>query len=181
MEDKTLEILDKYLDKDFRVFPMAPTQSTLEDIKAVEEELQVKFPEEYVAHLLGEGAEFLKERGLFIEIKEEVWPRPKQYDASSFGSFLYGLYTFSASKESSDWMQLRFAGKQFVEGTGIKAVPILQIIGDANIYCVNETGGIVRYIHDKKAMEEIKIDFWELFEKELSELKKRKENQHTSP
>jgi hypothetical protein len=175
MEDKTMKILGKYLDNDFRVSPMAPNQSAIEDVKLIENELQIKFPKEYIAHLLGEGAEVLGERGLYIEVKEEIWPRPKQYDVGPFWSFLYGIHTFTPSKESQDWMRLEFAGKQFIEETGIKAVPILKIIGDANVYCTNENGEIVQYNHEENIIERIGVDFWELFEKELSELKKRKE------
>ncbi|MDR1626198.1 MAG: SMI1/KNR4 family protein [Spirochaetia bacterium] len=175
MEDKTLEILGKYLDKDFRVSPMARNQSTMDDIKSIERELKIKFPDEYIAHLLGEGTDVLKERGLCIEVKEEIWPRAQQYDVGPFWSFLYGIHTFTPSMESEDWMRLEFAGKQFYEENEIKAVPILKIIGDANLYCVNEIGKIVQYDHEQNIVEEINMDFWELFEKELGELKKRKE------
>ena len=77
MEDKTMEILEKYLDNDFRVSPMAPNKSTINDIYEIEKILGIKFPEEYTAHLLGEGAELLGERGLYIEVKKEIWPRAK--------------------------------------------------------------------------------------------------------
>jgi hypothetical protein len=175
MEDKTMEILEKYLDKDFRVSPMAQNQSTMDDIKSVEKKLKISFPAEYIAHLLGEGTDVLKERGLYIEVKEEIWPRAKQYDTGPFWSFLYGIHTFTPSMESEDWMRLEFAGRQFYEENGIKAVPILKIIGDANLYCVNEIGNIVQYDHEQNIVEGIDMDFWELFEKELSELKERKE------
>ena len=36
MEDRTLELMTKYLDGDYRVSPMAPHKSTLQDIKNVE-------------------------------------------------------------------------------------------------------------------------------------------------
>jgi hypothetical protein len=175
MEDKTMNILEKYLDKDFRVSPMAPGKSTINDIAEIEKTLEIKFPEEYIAHLLGESAEVLGERGLYIEVKEEVWPRAKQYDVGPFWSFLYGIHTFTASKESADWMRLENVGRQFIEDTGIKAVPILKIIGDANLYCTNETGKIFQYDHEQNTIEEAEMNFWELFEKELKELKERKE------
>jgi hypothetical protein len=175
MEDKTLEILEKYLDKDFRVSPMAEKRSSLKDIQAIEEKLKIKFPEEYIAHLLAEGSEVLGERGLYIQVKEEIWPRPKQYDVGPFWSFLYGIHTFTPLMESEDWMRLEFVGEQFYEETGIKAVPVLKIIGDANLYCVNEIRKIVQYDHEQNIVEGIDMDFWELFEKELGELKERKE------
>jgi hypothetical protein len=137
--------------------------------------LEIKFPEEYIAHLVAEGAEVLGERGLYIEVKEEIWPRAKPYDVGPFWSFLYGIHTFTASKESADWMRLEIVGKQFFEETGIKAVPILRIIGDANLYCVNKYAKIIQYDHEQNIVEEIGMNFWELFDRELNELKKRKE------
>ena len=175
MEDRTLEILGKYLDKDFRVSPMAENKSTISDIKKIEEKLEIKFPEEYIAHLLAENADVLVERGIYIEVKEEIWARAKPYDVRPFWSFLYGIHTFTPSETSKDWMRLEIAGEQFISETGIKAVPILQVIGDANLYCVNENGKIVQYDHEQNDVEETTMNFWELLEKELAALKERKE------
>jgi len=175
MEDKTIELLGRCLDGDFRVSPMAPDRTTKTDIIKIEKIFGIKFPDEYVAHLVAEGSEVLGERGICIEVKEEIWPRAKPYDIGPFWSFLYGMHTFTASRESADWMRLEFVGNQFIEETGIKAIPILKIIGDANMYCVNEHGNIVQYDHEQNIIEDIELDFWELFERELIELKKRKE------
>jgi hypothetical protein len=72
-------------------------------------------------------------------------------------------------------MRLEHAGGQFIKESGIKAVPILKIVCDANLYCVNETGKIFQYDHDQNIIEETGMNFWELFEKELKQLKERKE------
>lgn len=175
MKDKTMDILEKYLDNDFRVSPMAENKSTINDIREIEKELKIKFPEEYTAHLLADGVEVLCERGIYIEVKETILPRPRLYDVGPFGTFLYGLHTFTPSNSSADWMRLEVSGKRFIAETGIKAVPILKIIGDADLYCVNENGKIAQYNHEGNILNEIKMDFWELFEKELKELKARKE------
>ncbi|MBP9596106.1 MAG: hypothetical protein KBE24_04935 [Fusobacteriaceae bacterium] len=175
MEDRTLELMTKYLDGDYRVSPMAPHKSTLQDIKNVENELDINFPDEYIAHLLGENDEALGSRGIYIEVKEEFWERPKAYDAAPFWSFLYGFHTYTACKESTDWMRLNFVGKNFFAETGIKVVPILKIIGNRDLYCVNEKREIVKYNHDENAIENTNMNFWEVFEFELKELKERKE------
>ncbi len=175
MEDKTIEILRKYLDKDFKVFPMAPNKTSLAQIKEVEKKLEVKFPEEFIAHLLGEGTEVLGERGLYIEVKETVWPRPQEFDVGPFWTFLYGMYTYSASEECDEWMRLTSAAKEFIEHTGLKAVPIIKIIGTSDGYCIDETGEIVQYNHEENTLEKVNMNFWEVFEKELKELRERKD------
>ena len=175
MVDKTMEIIEKYFDGDFRISPMAPNKSTIKEINEIEEKFGTEFPEEYIAHLLGEGAEILGERGLYIEVKKDIWPRPKAGDVGPFWSFLYGIHTYTVSKESDDWMRLEIVGEEFIKETGIKAIPILKVIGDADLYCVIENGKIVRYRHEENRLEEIEMDFWELFEKEIKELMERKE------
>ncbi|AEF84264.1 SMI1/KNR4 family protein [Treponema primitia ZAS-2] len=169
MEDKTIEYLNKYFDKDFRVTPMAPDKYTLNDIENIEETLGIKFPEEYKAHILGAFP------GMYVEIIEKVWPRPKLYDVGPFWTFLYGIHTYSGSKNSEDWMRLEIIGKEFIEETEIKAVPVLKIIGNEDLYCVNEEGKIVQYNHEENIIEEINMNFWELLDKELMELKEGKE------
>lgn len=175
MQDKTMELLQKYLDGDYVVSPMAPRKTTRQDIAEVEKALQIPLPEEYIAHLLAQQAEVLGERGLYIEVKEEVWPRGKVYDVGPFWSFLYGMHTFTACPESADWMRLAYVGENFMQDTGLKALPILQIIGDANVYCVNEVGKIVQYDHEQNILEACDLTFWELFEQELQNLEQRKE------
>jgi hypothetical protein len=118
MKDKTLDILEKCLDKDFRVMPIAENKSTITDIKKIEKELEIKFPGEYVAHLLAKGAEVLGERGIYIEVKETVWPKPQLYDVGQFWKFLYGIHTFTPSEFSEDWMRLKITGKQFIKEKG---------------------------------------------------------------
>lgn len=175
MKDRTIELMKKYLDGDYKVSPMAPFRSTLQDIKDIEKELDINFPDEYIAHLLGKNDESLGDRGIYIEVKEEIWRRPKLYDVAPFWNFLYGFHTFTACKESDDWMKLEFVGKNFLTDTGIKAVPILKIVSDTNLYCVDENKQIVKYNHDENSIENTNMNFWEVFEFELKELKDRKE------
>ena len=71
-------------------------------------------------------------------------------------------------------MRLDEAGEKFQENTGHTCVPILQIVGDADIYCVDASGCIVRYEHETNMLSPESIDFWTLFEREVAHLKKRK-------
>jgi hypothetical protein len=154
---------------------MAPNKSSAQDVKDVETKLGLQFPEEYRIHLLGLDDEVLGDRGIYVEVIETIWERPKVLDVAPFWSFLYGLHTYTACKESEDWMRLDVVGKEFFENTGMKAVPILRIIGDADLYCVDENSQIVRYRHEENNLEPIDMKFWEVLEYELRELKERKE------
>lgn len=176
MKDKTIELLNGYLDSDFLIFPMAPNKSSLKDITDTEKELGVQFPEEYRVHLLGIGDEVLGNRGIYVEVKESIWERPKALEVGPFWSFLYGFHTYSASKQSDDWMILEVVGKEFFENTGMNGVPILRVVGDADLYCIDGNNQIVRYRHEENIFESIDLTFWQVLEYELQELKERKEN-----
>jgi hypothetical protein len=171
-EDLTVAILDKYLDKDFRVFPMAKSRQSLGQVEAVSRKFGVTFPPEFIAHVCGRFP------GIYVEVIEKVWPRPKLHDVGPFWSFLYALHTFTSAPESEPWMRLDFAAKEFAK-TGLGAVPVLQIVSDADLYCVDSEGQIVQFKHETNELEPVQLDFWQLFEREVSELRKRKDRKKT--
>jgi hypothetical protein len=167
-KDRTGDILTKYLDEDFIVFPMAENISDPGELRALGEFLGVSYPEEFIAHACGEFP------GIYVEAKEEVWPRGELYDVGPFWSFLYGLHTFSASASSEPWMRLATAAESFQADSGHRAAPILRIVGDADVYCVDSTGDILRYNFEENLVQPVNHDFWTIFEKELAALVKRK-------
>jgi hypothetical protein len=93
MKDKTWELLNLYLDEDFRILPMAANKSSEQDICDVENKLGIKFPYEYKIHLLGNGDELPGARGIYVEVLESIWEKPKTLDVAPFWSFLYGFHT----------------------------------------------------------------------------------------
>jgi hypothetical protein len=130
--------------------------------------LGVRFPEAFIAHVCG----WLP--GACVLAREDVWPRPKPFDAGPFWTFLYGLHTFTPLRESEDWMRLDLAGRRFQEQTGLAAAPILKIQGDANVFCVDASGSILAYDHEQNSLTPEGADFWQLFEREVSALAERK-------
>ena len=169
LEDRTMEFVKEFDENDdFMVYPMAPERCTAEDVKEVETALGIKLPEEYKAHILGEI-----EGGVLVEADESIGFRKRGGGAAWM--FYSGLHTFSPSKESEDWMRIEVVGKEFIEKTGLKAVPILKIICDADVYCVDDSGKIVRYNHEGNTLTQINMNFWELLDCELKALNERKE------
>lgn len=88
---------------------------------------------------------------------------------------MYGIHTYTACEDSEDWMKLSYVGETFIQETGIQAVPILTVIGDADCYCADTNGNIVKYNHEENDVEPINLNFWDIFELELKELRQRKE------
>jgi hypothetical protein len=166
--DETTAILQRYLDADFIVFPMSDIPATSEQIAAIGRRFGVTYPAEFVAHVCGRFP------GLYVEVKESIWPRPKEFDVGPFWSFLYAFHTYTPVADSPDWMRLDAAATTFQEKTDLPAAPILRLVGDANLYCVDANGAIVRFDHETGELQPVKLNFWQVFEHETSELLKRK-------
>jgi len=167
--DRTTDILNKHLTGDFRVFPLAERKCTITEIREIEKEVAVTFSPEMIAHLCGQFP------GIYIEAREEIWPRPKAYDVAPFWSFLYAIHTYTAVSKSDDWMRLDYAATEFQKKTGIVAAPVLSIKGDANVYCVDANSKIVRFDHELNTVEPVDLGYFELLDREVSELCNRTE------
>lgn len=167
--DQTSAILGRHLDGDFTVFPMADTETSAAQLAAIGRKYRVTYPPEFVAHVCGRFP------GLYVEVKKEVWPRPEAYDVGPFWTFLYALHTYTSAPESDDWMRLDAAAESFQSDTGLAAAPILRIVGDANRYCVDGVGAIVRFNHETNELEPVNMNFWQVLEHETAELRARKD------
>lgn len=168
--DRTEEILADYFDGDFTVFPMAGTAVTQAQFQALEARFGVKYPPEFVAHVLGRFP------GAYIEVKEHLWPRPEAFDVGPFWSFLYAFHTYTSAPESEPWMKLSTAAESLQERELAQPVaPILRVVGDADVYCTTADGRIVQYRHETDELDPFDGDFWQLLERQMRELHERKE------
>jgi hypothetical protein len=167
--DVTSEILGRHLDGDFMVFPMAETRTSPRQLATIGKAYGVKYPSEFVAHVCGRFP------GLYVEVKEDVWPRPEPYDIGPFWSFLYAFHSFTSAPESEHWMRLDAAAEAFQQDTGLAAAPILRVVGDADLYCVNASAAIVRFNHETGEFRSVGMNFWQVLEHETKELRARKD------
>jgi hypothetical protein len=169
LPDHTEAILGRHLDADFRVFPMAEERQTGTQVAAIARQRGVTYPPEYLAHVCGRFP------GIYVEVKEEIWPRPEVYQVGPFWSFLYGLHTFTSAEESEPWMRLDREAESFQNESGMCAAPVLRIVGDADVYCVDARGRLVQFKHETNQLDPVGLTFWELFEREVRELRARKD------
>jgi hypothetical protein len=169
MNDRTWELMTKHLEAgDYSIFSSQQSAPSAKVLRDTAKRLDCKFPDEFIAHASNEFG------GIYIEVNEEIWPRAKEFDVGPFWSFLYGLYTFNIAKGIPDFMDLAENARQFQEDTQLKAVPFLKVIGDADVYCFDKSGKIVRYNHELNELEPESKSFFELLDYELSELAQRK-------
>lgn len=72
-------------------------------------------------------------------------------------------------------MNLEMAASEIREETGHVLVPCLRVIGDANLYCFDVDGTVVRWDHETNEVEAQDKNFFDVFDLELKALVERKE------
>ena len=168
-------ILDKYIDGDFSLFACgkdAPPESV---VRQFEQGIGFRLPQEFRAFSMSPLG------GVYIDVKEHVWPRAKEYAVGPFWSFLYGMFVFGFGKDIPDWMDIRAHTPKFRQDTKTTLVPFLKVLGDADIYCFDEHGAVRRWDHETREAAMVPQSFREVFAHEVEQLRKRKDRKKAEP
>jgi hypothetical protein len=160
----------KYDKKSYEVFSQQGNQPSTADVAAFEKRVGFHLPaefREFAVHPLG---------GLYMAVKEELWPRAKAYDVGPFWSFLYGFMVFGFSAVAPDWLQMSKAWLRLSGDGDAQLVPFLKVIGDADPYCFTRDQKIVIWRHENPSEPEgVAKSFSEVLMFEIYELEQRKE------
>jgi hypothetical protein len=174
-KDKTEEIINLIWDRDeYAMFAAGNDAPSKKEVLNLAKQYGVTLPKDYIAHVTGPWG------SPYLEVKEEIWPRHKAGDVGPFWSFLYGLLVFAFSEEAPDWMQIKVAADEFKE-MGHHVLPILKIIGDADVYCFDSNGKIQRWLHEGDLFEPFDGTFFDLLEFEFKELDERRIRKKAEP
>ncbi|SDT65986.1 SMI1-KNR4 cell-wall [Mucilaginibacter mallensis] len=163
------KILLKYVDSDFYLVACGKDAPSYDTLKIFEKKHSIKLPEEFKAFSVSPLG------GIYIDIKDDIWPRPKPLEVGSFWSFLYGFAVFGFAIDISDWMNIENQANKFKEQTNNNYIPFMKVIGDSDLYCFDGKGLIYQWDHELDLFKKIDKSFNELLEYEISELKLRKD------
>jgi hypothetical protein len=163
------EALTANVDKDFSVFAAGDDAPTLKDIEAFEKWAGFRLPDDFRNYSCS------KLGGIYVDVKESVWPRPKKFEVGPFWSFLYGFFVYGFSPNCPEWMNIRLQTEQFRAESQTRCVPFLKVTMDPDIYCFDEKGMARRWNHETREALSVDKTFTQIFEEEFAELKKRKE------
>jgi hypothetical protein len=167
-KDQTEEIINQIWDNEKYYLVAAGKSAPSEDeLTAFASQYGITLPSEYLAHASGFWG------GLYLEVREEFWPRHKAYDVGPFWSFLYGLFTHALSDEAPEWMQLKVAADEF-RNMGHQVLPFLKIVGDADVYCFDAEGRILRWSHEEDTFERQDGTFFDVLRHEFLEMEDRR-------
>jgi hypothetical protein len=114
--------------------------------------------------------------GLYIAVKEELWPRTREYEVGPFWSFLYGMMVYCFSLQAPNWLQISNAWRRMCDDGFPQLVPFLKVIGDSDPYCFTPDQKIVIWRHETPTeVEEVAKSFSEVLMFEIRQLEQRKE------
>jgi hypothetical protein len=168
--EELYRIISTYDRNSFNVFTQQGVEPKADDLKKFERDIGFRLPEEfreYALHPLG---------GLYVEVKEELWPRPVAFQVGPFWTFLYALRVYSLSSEAPDWMNMQIALRQFREEEDSDWVPFMRLIGDKDRYCFTPDQKIMLWYHDKGVEpDEESGTFSELVIEQIRDLTERKD------
>ncbi len=162
------EYFDDWDNTCFNVLAQRGIEPTLEDFRKFEAEVGFELPEdfrEYTLHPLG---------GLYMEVKEDIWPRPKTNDVGPLWSFAYGFRVYSLCDKAPDWLSIRHAVKELRDRDVPDLVPFLKLISLTERYCFTPDQKIVLWVPNDEP-EEVAQSFSEIVMKAIHELEERKD------
>ena len=167
--DEICNYFRSYDKASYEVVAQQGAEPTEADVSALEKDIGFGFPaefREFAVHPLG---------GLYMVVREQLWPRPQAYQVAPFWSFLYGLMVYGLSPQAPDWLQMRTAFQRMTKDGHPKLVPFLRIIGDADPYCFTPSQTIVVWRHETPdEPEPVSETFSQILMREIRALEDRK-------
>lgn len=149
----------------YRVMAGGRNAVTEERLAEFEAALDFRFPQpfrEFTLSPLG---------GLYVEAREEVWPRPQPGDAPG-PRHLFGLKVFGLCAPIPEWLDLREEIMRLPEEEG-DLVPIMALVGSPDRFCYDLDGAILRWSPDGTRTP-VEGDFPDLVMRELNALETRR-------
>lgn len=149
-------------------FEVAARAATEEEVQEFESRIGFRFPEDFREFTLSPLG------GLYIAVHEELWPRPQLGEVGPFWTFLYGINVFGLSAEVPEWLDMRVQYDELQSLEVNDLVPFMRLEGDADMYCFDKKGAIVRWYHDDPdERHRIDLTFAQLLMSEINELNRR--------
>lgn len=168
--EKIYDYFRNYDKETYQVVACMGNEPSEQDIKNFEHQYNITLPadfREFTMSPLG---------GLYMEVREEIWPQAKPYDIGPFWSFCRGIIVYGIAKEIPEFLDIRVKTKELHDEGFTGFIPFLSIIGNGDeIFCFDKDNKIV--LLDYYAAGEatpVNGTFSDCFMKQIEELEERK-------
>lgn len=154
----------------FAVVACQGNEPTEADVAAFEAVVGFRLPDEFREFTMSPLG------GLYMVVREELWPRPQAFQVGPAWSFAYGLKVFGIAANIPEWLDIRAQYREFSEEGFPELVPFLQVVCDADRYCFDCEGRIIKWDHEQpEVWEPLAWSFSDLLLKEIRELEIRQD------
>jgi hypothetical protein len=87
------KLLNRHINaKDYDLVACDKDAPTREEIEQFASEFSVTLPDDFVRFSMSSLG------GLYVAVKEELWPRPKAFEVGPFWTFLFGIWAYGFAK-----------------------------------------------------------------------------------
>ena len=165
--EKVYDYFRNYDRDTYQVFACGGNSPSEEDVKAYEDEFKVKLPEDFKEFTMSPLG------GLYMEVREEIWPMAKEYEVAPLWEFCRGIMVYGISNEVPEFLDIRVKTKQIHDEGFTDYIPFFSVIGDGDqIFCFDREGKIV--IFNWYETIDVEGDFESFLLNQISELEERK-------
>jgi hypothetical protein len=168
-KDPIKEALDANLDGDFSVFSSGANAPKEEALREFEAYVGYSLPKDFRKFSMSPYG------GIYIEVKETIWPQGKLYEIGPAWSFFRGMMTYGFAHNIPEWLDIRKQTEEFRASSGTLLVPFLKIVGNADVYCFDDRGSVRHWDHESGEAPRVAKTFTALFADEVAALRKRKD------
>ena len=168
--EKVYDYFHNYDKQTYKVVACMGSEPSEQDINDFENQYGINLPadfREFTMSPLG---------GLYMEVREEIWPQAKQYDIGPFWSFCRGIIVYGIANGIPDFLDIREKTKELHDEGFTDFIPFLSIIGNGDeIFCFDKNNNIVLLdYYTKGEATPIEGTFSDCLMNQIAELEERK-------
>lgn len=168
--EKVYDYFHNYDKQTYQVVACMGNEPTEQDVKEFETQYKINLPVEFRKFTMSPLG------GLYMEVREEIWPRAKQFDVGPFWSFCRGIIVYGIADEIPEFLDIRVKTKELHDEGFTDLIPFLSIIGNGDeIFCFDKDNKIVLLdYYTTGETTSVEGDFSDCLMKQIEELEGRK-------
>lgn len=168
--EKVYDYFHNYDKQTYQVVACMGNEPTEADVKEFEDQYKINLPDEFREFMMSPLG------GLYMEVREEIWPRAKQFDVGPFWSFCRGIIVYGIADEIPEFLDIRVKTKELHDEGFTDLIPFLSIAGNGDeIFCFDKDNKIVLLdYYTTGETTPVEGDFSDCLMKQIEELEERK-------